>query len=182
MSARDWVLLVAMVFTAAAALGADDLAPHPKYSPADVVRIQLQALRNNGADDAGIALAFRFASPANRAQTGPIERFARMIKLGPYALMLNYRQAIYEGVEIKGQQAQQRVLLLGAQHSVRYDFFLRLQTQPPYQNCWMTEGVGVVATPGGSLAFHQRDWVRLPSTDFSANTNHSYLHYLFSTR
>jgi hypothetical protein len=36
--------------------------------PADVVRLQVQALAGNGAAGAGIALTFRLASPDNRRE------------------------------------------------------------------------------------------------------------------
>ena len=70
--------------------------PEPALSPGDVIRIQLEALRHNDEQDRGIAVAFRFASPANRANTGPLSRFTAMIKEGPYALMLDFRDATYD--------------------------------------------------------------------------------------
>ena len=56
------------------------LAPRPELSPEEVIRIQLEALRHNDEQDRGIEVAFRFASPANRASTGPLPRFIRMIE------------------------------------------------------------------------------------------------------
>ena len=58
----------------------ETLVPDPALSPGDVVRIQLEALRRNDEQDRGIAVAFRFASPANRTNTGPLSRFIAMIK------------------------------------------------------------------------------------------------------
>lgn len=77
-------VLLALAF-AGSARGAE-LAPDPALDPADAVRIQVQALAENGADDAGIALTFRFASPDNRRQTGPLERFVAMVKGPVYRL------------------------------------------------------------------------------------------------
>jgi len=48
----------------------EDLVPTPALTPAEVVRIQLEALRNNDEQNRGIEVAFRFASPANRAKEG----------------------------------------------------------------------------------------------------------------
>ena len=77
----------------------DALVPDSTFSPSEVVRIQLEALRHNDEQDRGIAVAFRFASPANRANTGPLSRFIAMFKEGPYALMLGFRDAAYGPME-----------------------------------------------------------------------------------
>ena len=121
----------------------ESLVPDPGLSPGDVVRIQLEALGSNDAADAGIAVAFRFASPANRASTGPFPRFAAMIRNGPYALMLDFRSATYGPVEVVGGRARQRVTLAGPSGSATYRFYLSRQTRAPYEGCWMTDAVTV---------------------------------------
>ena len=121
----------------------DALVPVPELSPGDVVRIQLEALRNNDERDRGIEVAFRFASPANRANTGPLPRFIRMIKQGPYALMLDFRRAAYGTVELRDNQARQRVTLTGAHARVSYWFHLSRQSEAPWADCWMTDAVVV---------------------------------------
>ena len=117
--------------------------PRPGLSPAEVIRIQLEALRHNDEGDRGIAVAFRFASPSNRENTGPLARFVRMIKRGPYALMLEFHKARYGTVEIRGEQARQRVTLTGARARVSYWFHLSRQSTAPCAGCWMTDAVYV---------------------------------------
>ncbi len=119
----------------------DALVPEPALTPGEVVRIQLEALRRNDGQDRGIAVAFRFASPANRANTGPFPRFAAMIKNGPYALMLDFREARYGPIEIVANRARQRVTLTGASGRMTYWFYLSRQVEPPYADCWMTDAV-----------------------------------------
>ena len=58
------------------------LVPKPALSPGDVIRIQLEALRHNDEQDRGIAVAFLFASPINRANR-PASPLHGMIKEGP---------------------------------------------------------------------------------------------------
>ncbi len=128
----------------------DALAPAPALSPGDVVRIQLEALRHNDQDNQGIEVAFRFASPANRVNTGPLERFVSMIRKGPYALMLGFREASYGPVESIGKRARQRVTLSDAVTSVSYWFYLSRQSEEPYVDCWMTDAVYVEAFSGHS--------------------------------
>ena len=119
----------------------ESLVPNPGLSPGDVIRIQLEALRNNDGQDRGIAVAFRFASPANRANTGPLSRFIAMIEHGPYALMLDFHHADYGLVETASDQARQRVTLTGARASITYWFYLSRQSEAPYVDCWMTDAV-----------------------------------------
>ena len=145
---------VALLFCAAAASSggagpeardplAGTLVPRPGLSPGEVIRIQLEALRNNDDADRGIEVAFRFASPANRAHTGPLPRFIRMIRQGPYALMLDHHTATYGMVRIIGDHARQQVTLTGARARVSYWFFLSRQEGAPCEGCWMTDAVHV---------------------------------------
>ena len=129
----------------------ESLVPTPEFTPQEVVEIQLEALRNNDAADNGIAVVYRFASPTNRAQTGPLLRFANMIKRGPYALMLNYESLEFDEAEIVGNQARVRVVLVNQYQKLGYFFILTRQTEAPYKDCWMTDIVGVVQI-GGTLA------------------------------
>lgn len=126
----------------------EDLMPEPTFSPAEVIRIQLEALRHNDEQDRGIAVAFRFASPGNRANTGPLSRFAAMIRQGSYALMLDFHDATYGPVETISGRARQRVTLTGARGRTTYWFHLSRQTEAPYVDCWMTDAV-LVEPPAG---------------------------------
>lgn len=125
--------------------------PSPALAPDEVVRIQIEALRANDADDRGIAIAFRFASPANKRSTGPLPRFIHMIKAGPYRLMLEYDHASYGEVQVRGDRAAQRVTLTGRGRVRSYVFLLERQAQPPCMGCWMTEAVMVVPGPERSV-------------------------------
>ncbi|MEM7407654.1 MAG: DUF4864 domain-containing protein [Pseudomonadota bacterium] len=129
----------------------DTLQPSPDLSPREVVAIQLEALRHNPADDKGIEVVYRFAAPSNRANTGPLSRFTRMIKNGPYALMLNFDSVLYDRTVIKGERARLRVVVTSAERKFGYTFILGRQTSAPYEGCWMTEMVSVVPL-GGQLA------------------------------
>ena len=126
----------------------ESLVPNPGLSPGDVIRIQLEALRNNDEQDRGIAVAFRFASPANRANTGPLSRFIAMIERGPYALMLDFHHAEYGPIETASHQARQRVTLTGVRASITYWFYLSRQSEAPYVDCWMTDAVYIERSAG----------------------------------
>jgi Domain of unknown function (DUF4864) len=89
---RTLVLALALLLMAAPARAADLIAPDPALSPAEVVEIQLSALQaNDTATDAGIAQTWALAHPSNKRVTGPLARFAQMIKGPQYRILLNHR-------------------------------------------------------------------------------------------
>lgn len=116
--------------------------PSPELSPDQVVRLQLEALQGNNEANRGIEITFNFASPDNKKFTGPLPRFVKMLKSPPYRSMLNHKSAEFDPIEISGDRAVQRVKLVGADgQAVIYIFSLSKQTEAPYKDCWMTDGV-----------------------------------------
>lgn len=145
---RMTVLLTLLALPVAALLasapGTPDPEPSPDLLPEEVVRIQVEALGHN--DDphpnAGIEAAFRFASPGNRAATGPVDRFVRMVKGPVYRDMLDFERAVYEPMRIEDDRAVQRVTLTHADgRRVAYVFGLSRQDGGPCDGCWMTDAV-----------------------------------------
>lgn len=124
------------------------LVPSPTLSPHDVIAIQIEAFRHNDERDRGIEVAFRFASPANKRNTGPLPRFIDTIKNGPYRLMLHFKQVAYEPVEVVDKLARQRVILFGETTSMSYVFYLSRQEREPYVDCWMTDRVTIQPVDG----------------------------------
>lgn len=106
--------------------------------------IQLEALQNNDlyGHDGGIRIAFNYASPDNRSYTGPVERFIQLVKNPLYRPMIGFSRAALGTMLIMGDHAQVRVDVVDASgQSVRYLWSLSRQSQPPYTDCWMTDGV-----------------------------------------
>ena len=123
---------------------AADPEPSPGLAPSEVVRIQLEALQTNDDpyDDAGIATVFRFASPGNRAATGPLERFTAMVHGPAYRDMLGFRRALYGAMRVEGDRAVQSVTLVHEDgRRVSYVFGLSRQTGGACDGCWMTDAV-----------------------------------------
>jgi hypothetical protein len=121
-----------------------DLHPDPKLSPQEVVEFQLAALRANDvpAADTGIERTFRFASPANKAATGPLEHFTVLVHGSQYSSLINAVEGSVAKVVIRDSKAQvltRSVSAAGAE--VYYVFLLSKQTEGEYVDCWMTDGV-----------------------------------------
>lgn len=116
--------------------------PDADLAPAQVVSIIVQSLQSNdSATDAGIATVYRFASPGNRASTGPLARFSEMIKRG-YPDMLNHVRARYTPIEVRDDMALQAVWLStpsGLENG--YAFQLSRQSGGEFDGMWMTDAV-----------------------------------------
>lgn len=136
--------LVAVLLLATAPAADLFLEPDAKYSPDEVVEIQLAALAENDtpAADDGIRATFKFASPANRRITGPVERFVRMVKNPLYLPLLNHATSEVRKLETTAAVAQRHVLVTDAEGN-RATFLWVLSKQPdgPYKDCWMTDAV-----------------------------------------
>ena len=121
-----------------------DLHPDPKLSPQEVVEFQLAALRANDIPtaDAGIERTFRFASPANKVATGPLEHFTVMVHGSQYSSLINAVEGSVTKVVTQDNKAQvlARIVTAGGSE-VYYVFILSKQAEGDYLNCWMTDGV-----------------------------------------
>lgn len=119
------------------------LQPSKLLTPAQVVRIQMEALQHNDVPrpDSGIATTFAFASPENRQTTGPLEHFAQIVKAPAYLPMLNCKRVTYDTIVVEGEKAQQRVHIVAADGShITYIFMLSRQADGVYAGCWMNDG------------------------------------------
>ena len=116
--------------------------PHPMLSPEEVVLLQLRALKANDADDRGIGLAFRFASPENQAYVGPLERFVRLLHEPAYSPMLNHLTEELGPARVDGHSATLRVTVLGRDRQrYAYCYYLSRQEQGALEGCWLVDGV-----------------------------------------
>ena len=141
-------LVTAASLYAAPGLGSSDPVPSPELEPGEVVRIQVEALRSNNHLDEGIELTYRFASPANRRSTGPLELFTEMIHTAPYDRLLNHISARYSPVAISGDKAYQRVIITdSANQEIAYHWILARQREGEFKDCWMTEAVITAEQP-----------------------------------
>lgn len=131
--------------------------PSVELQPADVVRIVIDALAHNDEPyaDAGIETTFSFASPANRVNTGPLDRFTRMVKSPPYGIMVDHVKSEFSEVVFTGNKAYQMVRLTAADgRTTVFAFRLGKQLDGQYAGMWMTDAVWPVAVgPDSGQAF-----------------------------
>ena len=127
---------------------APNLACSLQRGPAEVIRIQVSALRDNSVSNDGIKRTFEFASPRNKAQTGPLERFVQMVLSPPYRPLVNHAKASYSRIESTEDLASQRVTVTNESgKATSYQWALSRQRDPEFLGCWMTDAVIVLNPP-----------------------------------
>ena len=116
--------------------------PEPELKPNDVVRLQLLAMQQNDDSDFGIEVTFRFASPSNKIQTGPLKRFIRLVRNPSYRPLLNHINATFLELTVEEDFAVQDVIITTSNGKrIGYRFRLSIQKGPLYPDCWMTDSV-----------------------------------------
>ena len=118
--------------------------PSPQLSPREVVASQLHALQNNDIPEAdhGAGIAFNFASPANKENTGPLDRFVRMLHNPLYADLLNCEDYFIEKHFTREEQAEFFVFVTNSSGvETIYLFSLSKQKGGACEGCWMTDAV-----------------------------------------
>lgn len=122
--------------------------PSVELEPQDVVKIVVEALSNNDEPyaNAGIETTFSFASPANRVNTGPLDKFSRMVKGPPYGIMVDHAKSDFSEVFLAGNKAYQMVHLTSSDgRAVVFAFRLSKQFDGEFKDMWMTDAVWPVA-------------------------------------
>ena len=143
---RKYMFILFAVCISSTAVGRDlsRTAPHPSFSPLDVVQIIMNALQKNDepSKNHGITVTFNFASPANKNVTGPIGRFATMVSGPVYGQMVDHLGAVYEKIKIKGDRASIDVIIkVVSGKFVGFRFLLTKQRDNEFDGTWMTDSV-----------------------------------------
>jgi len=148
------LILSLLVLAAMPATAADLLAPDPGLSPERVVEIQLQSLQRNDVPtpDAGIAQTWAFAHPDNRRVTGPLERFAAMIKGPYYRLLLGHREhAIRTVVQTEDRAVFAVTVVTPDGQRAAYEWELSKVRSGPFAGSWMTVSVSPPPQPRNAI-------------------------------
>ena len=117
-------------------------------SPEQVMNDLLSALQDNNADNDGIVEVFARAAPENKAMTGPLPRFIRMVSAHPYGELLNHQSAVLGPAETRDNQVTFPIRLISKEGRAM-GYIWTLAQQPDEQ--WMTTSVYPVAVNGQGL-------------------------------
>lgn len=116
--------------------------PRPDLTPEQVVKLQLEAIRDSEGTDTGLAAAYRFASPDHKRRVGTLTEFADLVRSSKFQAMLGFRAAEFGLTRIVGNRARQIVTLEDEQGRIQMFLFeLQKQQGGPDKDCWLTEAV-----------------------------------------
>jgi hypothetical protein len=135
-------------------LNAEIVKPKENISPYDVVKIQLEALKNNykSEDDLGIKQVWLFAHPENKKITGPYERFRIMIYGEQYKILLNHESNKINLVMNTLNKYIYRVEVLTKDKQLYYyEWHVEKGTNSECNECWFTSAVSIPVDQGNTI-------------------------------
>ena len=152
---RPGILAAALLLaTSASAAVADLVMPDPALSPEVVIEIQLSALQANDIPkpDAGIMQTWAFAHPDNKRMTGPLPRFAQMIKGPLYQMLLNHRSHEIKEVSRSDYVAVFAVIVTSQTGEVvGYRWSVAKVAEGANAGAWMTTAVSPPVNAGEAI-------------------------------
>ena len=134
---------------------ADLLIPNNTILPAEVIKIQLNALMNNDKEfeDSGIEQTWNFAHPNNKKNTGPLPNFKMMIKGNSYEMLLNHLGHTITELGSSDNWAQFEVVILDKK-KIYHKFNWQVEKftmRGPLEGCWLTTIVSSPTPLGSSI-------------------------------
>ena len=124
---------------------ADLIKPNSKFEPIEVLKIQLNSLKNNNNPykDAGIEQTWEFAHPINKASTGPLERFKQMIYSDSYKILISHQNNETIILKESVNKFVYKVYVLSKDKKNYYYIWQieKVEQEGSLKNCWMTTGV-----------------------------------------
>ena len=124
---------------------ADLTKPNTSLKPFDVLMIQLNSLQKNNVPykDAGIEQTWEFAHPFNKASTGPLEKFKRMIYSKNYKILISHTDAKTIILKETSDKFVFKVNVLSKDKKKYYYIWQieKVKQEGKLKNCWMTTGV-----------------------------------------
>ena len=126
--------------------------PNKRLEPYDVVKIQLEALKNNNKDDNGIKQTWLFAHPDNKKITGPYERFRIMIYGQQYKFLLNHSSHKINLITNSPNKFIYRIEILSDKKQLLfYEWHVQKGSEEKCKNCWFTSAVSIPVDQGNTI-------------------------------
>ena len=140
MELKKYILII-IFFNITNFLYADIIQPAKNLSAKDVLKIQLNALKNNDElkMNDGIKQTWIFAHPENKKFTGPYERFEKMILSNQYKILLNHvSHKINLITSSEDKYIYNIELITKNKKIVFYEWHLEKSTTDKCDSCWFT--------------------------------------------
>jgi len=133
-------------------LSAEIVNPNEKLLPYDVVKIQLEALKNNNENDDGIKQTWLFAHPENKKSTGPYARFRIMIYGDQYRTLLNHTSHKIELLMNSPNKYIFKIKILAKDKQLLfYEWHVEKASENNCKDCWFTSAVSMPIDQGNTI-------------------------------
>ena len=147
---RFFLLIVLLLFSTN--VNADLIKPNNDLDPYDVVKIQLEALKNNDESDQGIKQTWLFAHPDNKKVTGPYERFRIMIYGQQYKHLVNHSNHKIKLISNSSNTYIYRIEILTDKKKLfLYEWHVQKGNEKSCKNCWFTTAVSQPVDRGNTI-------------------------------
>ena len=133
-------------------LNSEIINPNEKLLPYDVIKIQLEALKNNNKNDEGIKQTWLFAHPDNKKITGPYERFRIMIYGQQYKFLINHSSHKINLITNSPNRFIYRIEILSDKKQLFfYEWHVQKGSEEKCKNCWFTSAVSIPVDQGNTI-------------------------------
>jgi len=136
---------ILIFFIIISATNAELIKPKPSLKAIDVLSIQLNSLKNNNLpyEDAGIEQTWEFAHPNNKAITGPLDKFKKMIYSRSYEILISHENSEIKILRETDNLSVYKVIIL-SKDKKKYFYIWQVEkvlSEGNFKNCWMTTRV-----------------------------------------
>ena len=149
---KYFILIILLNFTNF--LYADIIKPTKNLTAYDVIKIQLNALKNNNKPNknSGIKQTWVFAHPENKKITGPYERFQQMLLGAQYHVLINQESHKIKLIMNSKNKNIYNVELISIDKKMYlYEWHLEKSTTAECNNCWFTTIVSPPTNRGNTI-------------------------------
>ena len=144
------MLLIFALFSTLAR--AELIKPNIKLDPYDVVKIQLEALKDNNKEDTGIRQTWMFAHPDNKKATGPFDRFKVMIYGQQYKHLINHSSHKIKLITNSPNTYVYRIEILSENKKLFiYEWHVQKGSDESCKKCWFTSAVSQPFDQGNTI-------------------------------
>ena len=146
------ILIILIVILFSSHVKAELVKPNTKLDPYDVVKIQLEALKNNDSQDQGIKQTWLFAHPDNKKVTGPFDRFRIMIYGQQYKHLINHSSHKIKLITNSPNTYVYRIEILSENKKLFiYEWHVQKGSDDNCKKCWFTSAVSQPFDQGNTI-------------------------------
>ena len=144
------IILIILLFSPQ--VNAELIKPNKKLDPYDVIKIQLEALKNNDSQDKGIIQTWMFAHPDNKKVTGPYARFRIMIYGQQYKHLINHSSHKIKLITNSPNTYVYRIEILSENKKLFiYEWHVQKGSDDNCKKCWFTSAVSQPFDQGNTI-------------------------------